>query len=57
MDEDAKIIELAKLIFSNSIVTKYDTFTRDEGRRLASFSVETAKIFYEVVNGRRNDKS
>lgn len=57
MDEDAKIIELAKLIFSNSIMTKYDTFTKDEGRKLASFSIETAKIFYEVINARRGNNN
>lgn len=56
MDDKEKIIELAKLIFANSVVAKYSTFTRDEGRKLASFSIETARIFYEVINGRRNNE-
>ncbi len=57
MDEETKVVELAKLIFANSIVTNYSTFTRDEGRKLATFSIETAKIFYEVINARRDANS
>ena len=51
------MIELAKQIYANAITGKYSTFTKDEAQRLVRFSVEAAKVFYEVVNGRRNDKS
>ncbi len=55
MDADERVIELAKLIYANSIIIKYEKFTRSEGQKLASFSLETAKIFFEVLDGRQHN--